>query len=160
MGRAVKRLFLFNIPFILISGVFIYLGFTASETALTDDGYSLKWFFFLMGGCFLLTSLATSGGILIWMLVKKRRMDDLVATGKQGTAVVLGLSDTGVTINDAPRVKLSLEIHLPGLPPYKATKTVAIPVIYIPQIQTGATINVLADPADPFNEKRIAILLK
>jgi hypothetical protein len=87
-------------------------------------------------------------------------MEELVATGKQGTAVVLALSDTGVRINDNPRVKLVLEIHLPDHQPYRAEKTVRLPLIYMSQVQTGSTINVVADPAQPNNEKRIGLLLK
>ena len=137
-----------------------YSGLTADEQALTDDGYNLKWFFYLMGAIFLAIPLAISFGIVLWMMVKRKRMAELIATGKQGTAVVLELSDTGVRVNDNPRVKLRLDIHLPDYQPYQAQKTVTLPLIYLPQVQTGSTINVLADPARPHDEKRIALLLK
>lgn len=137
-----------------------YGGLTADEKALTADGYNLKWFFFLMGTGFLVIPLATSLGILLWMIAKRKRIQELVATGKQGTAVVLELSDTGVTINDDPRVKLLLEIHIPNYQPYQARKTVTLPLIYLSQVQTGSTINILADPDQPYEEKRIALLLK
>ena len=137
-----------------------YSGWTADETALTDDGYNLKTFFFFMGAAFLVIPLATSLGILIWLLAKRKRIAELVATGKQGTAVILDLSDTGMTINDDPRVKLLLEIHIPNYQPYKARKTVTLPLIYMSQVQTGATIQILADPEQPDDEKRIALLLK
>src|SRR5687767_5983145 len=138
----------------------LYSGVAADEKALTDDGYNLKWFFFLMGAAFLVIPLATSFGILIWMMVKRKRIAELVASGKQGTAVVLELSDTGVTINDDPRVKMLLEIHIPNYQPYQAQKTVTLPLIYLPQVQTGSTIHILADPEQPHEEKRIALLLK
>jgi hypothetical protein len=160
MIKAIGKLLLFNIPFFLVSGFMFYSGFTADEKALTDDGYNLKWFFYLMGTGFLVIPLATSFGILLWLLVKRKRIEELVATGKQGTAVVLGLSDTGVTINDDPRVKLLLEIHIPNYQPYQAQKTVTLPLIYLPQVQTGSTIQILADPEQPHEEKRIALLLK
>ena len=160
MGKVIGKLLLFNIPFFLVSGLMFYGGVTADEKALTDDGYNLKWFFFLMGTGFPVIPLATSFGILIWMMAKRKRMAELVATGKQGTAVVLDLSDTGVTINDDPRVKLLLEIHIPNYQPYRAQKTLTLPLIYLPQVQTGATINILADPEQPNNEKRLALLLK
>jgi hypothetical protein len=160
MGKAIGRLLLFNVPFFLISGFMFYSGWTADEGALTDDGYNLKWFFFFMGTTFLVIPLATSLGILIWMLAKRKRIAELVATGKQGTAVVLELRDTGVTINDDPRVKLLLEIHIPNYQPYKARKTVTLPLIYMSQVQTGSTIQILADPEQPDDEKRIALLLK
>jgi hypothetical protein len=160
MSKAIGKLLLFNIPFFLVSGFMFYSGFAADETALTDDGYNLKWFFFLMGAGFLVIPLAVSFGILVWMVVKRRRMEELVATGKQGTAVILGISDTGTRINDNPRVKLLLEIHIPNYQPYHAQKTVTLPLIYLPQVQTGSTINILADPEQPADEKRIALLLK
>jgi hypothetical protein len=160
MGKAIVRLLLFNLPFFLLSGFFVYSGFATDERALTDDGYNLKWFFFLMGAGFFMIPLVTSSAILLWLLVKRYRMRELAATGKPGTAVVLALSDTGVTINNDPRVKLRLQIHIPNYPPYEAIKTVTIPRLYVPQVQTGSTINILADPDQPNNEKRIGLLLK
>jgi hypothetical protein len=160
MGKAIGRLLLFNVPFFLISGFMFYSGLTADENALTDDGYNLKWFFYFMGTAFLVIPLATSLGILMWLVAKRKRIAELVATGKQGTAVILELSDTGVTINDDPRVKLLLEIHIPNYQPYKARKTVTLPLIYMSQVQTGSTIQILADPEQPNDEKRIALLLK
>lgn len=160
MGKAIGKLLLFNVPFFLVGGFMFYGGVTADETALTDDGFNLRWFYFLMGAAFLVIPLAASFGILIWVMAKRKRIAELVATGKQGTAVVLELSDTGVTINDDPRVKLRLEIHIPNYQPYQAQKTVTLPLIYLPQVQTGSTINILADPERPEDEKRIALLLK
>jgi hypothetical protein len=160
MGKAIGRLLLFNVPFFLVSGFMFYSGLTADENALTDDGYNLKSFFFFMGTTFLVIPLATSFGIVIWLMAKRKRIAELVATGKQGTAVVLELSDTGVTINDDPRVKMLLEIHVPNYQPYRARKTVTIPLIYMSQVQTGSTVQVLADPDQPNNENRIALLLK
>ncbi|MDQ1522265.1 MAG: hypothetical protein QOE47_189 [Pyrinomonadaceae bacterium] len=160
MGKLIGRLLLFNVPFFLVSGFMFYSGVAADESALTDDGYNLKGFYYLMGAGFLAIPLAVSLGIVIWMTAKRKRIAELVATGKQGTAVVLDLRDTGVTINDDPRVKLLLEINIPNYPPYQARKTVTLPLIYMSQVQTGSTIQILADPEQPYEEKRIALLLK
>ena len=160
MSKAIVRLLLLNVPFLLISGFMFYNGSTTGENALTADGYNLKRFFFLMGTGFLVIPLAASFGILMWMMAKRKRIAELVATGKQGTAVVLDLRDTGVTINDDPRVKLLLEISIPNYQPYQARKTVTLPLIYLSQVQTGSTIQILADPEQPHDEKRIALLLK
>jgi hypothetical protein len=160
MIKAIGKVLLFNIPFLLVSGFMFYSGFTSADGALTDDGFNLKWFFYLMGTGFLVIPLGIGFAILIWTMIKRKRIDELVATGKQGTAVVLELSDTGTRINDNPRVKLVLEINIPNYQPYKAQKTVTIPIIYLSQVQTGSTINVLADPEQPNEEKRIALLLK
>jgi hypothetical protein len=160
MSKALGKLLLVNMPLLLVGGFMFYSGFTTGEKALTDDGYNLKWFYFLMGTAFLVIPLAISFGILFWMTVKRKRIAELVATGKQGTARVLALSDTGVSVNDDPRVKLLLEISIPNYQPYQAQKTVTLPLIYLPQVQTGSSINILADPEQPNNEKRIALLLK
>ncbi len=161
MIKAIGKPLLFNIPFFLVSGLLFYLGFTTDESALTDDGVmNRRLFLFLMGTVFLVLPLAGSFTILIWMMVKRKRINELVANGRQGTAVILELSDTGTTINDNPRIKLLLEIHLPNHQPYQAQKTVTLPLIYLPQVQTGSTIQILADPEQPNDEKRIALLLK
>jgi hypothetical protein len=160
MIKAAFRLFLFNIPFLLVSGFMFYQGYQAESTALTDDGFNLKIFYFLMGTGFLVIPLATSAVILIWLLVKRRRIEDILKTGKQGTARILKLEDTGVKINDDPRVRLLLEIHIPNYQPYQTSKTVTLPFIYLPQVQSGSTINIMADPEQPDNEKRIGLLLK
>lgn len=160
MIKAIRKLLLFNTPFLLVGGLLLYGGFTTDEQALTEDGYNLRWLFFLMGTGFLVIPLGITFSIVIWLLVKRKRMEELIATGKQGTAVVLELSDTGTTINDNPRVKLLLEMHIPNYPPYQAQKTITLPLIYLAQVQAGATINVLADPEQPHNEKRIGLLLK
>jgi hypothetical protein len=160
MGKAIGKLVLVMLPLFLVGGIMFYFAITADEHALTDDGYSRKSFFFLMGTSFLVIPVAIISCIVVWMMVKRKRAEELIATGKQGTAVVLSLSDTGVTVNDNPRVKLELEMNIPGYPPYKAKKTVTLPLIYLPQVQTGSTINILADPEQPNNEKRLALLLK
>jgi len=98
--------------------------------------------------------------ITIFSLRKAKRLNKIVTEGKQGKAVVLKLEDTGVTINDAPRVKLLLEIQIPNYPAYQAEKKVTIPIIYLSQVQVGSTIEVWADPDDPNNQNKIALGLK
>jgi hypothetical protein len=158
--KAIVKVLVFNIPFILVSAYMFYSGYTAADHETTGDGYNLKWFFYLMGTGFLVFPLGIGFAMLIGMMIKKKRMDELIAEGKQGTAVVLQLADTGTKINGNPRVTLVLEIHIPNYQPYKAQKTVTIPIVFLSQVQTGSTINVLADPDQPNEEKRIALLLK
>ncbi len=161
MFKAIIRLILFNLPFFLISGVFFYFGFIADEKRLTDDGgMSLKNFFYLMGGSFLGITLIINAFILRWMIKKRNQIKEMITYGKQGTAKILKLSDTGVTINENPRVKLELEISIPNYPNYFAQKTVVIPIINIPQVQPGSIVDILADPEDKYNEDRIGLILK
>jgi hypothetical protein len=150
----------FTIPFWAIGGYLLYQGFTSSPTALTDDGYNLKTFLFGMGGLFTAIPFVFIFISLIIALRKRNKIKEMITYGKQGTAKILKMSDTGVTINDNPRVKLELEISIPNYPTYLAQKTLVIPIINIPQVQPGLTVDILADPEDKYNEDRIGLILK
>ena len=160
MLKVLFRLFLFNLPGFLIGGVLLYLGFTTNPTALTSDGYNLKTFFLVMGAGVIALSLLLTIGMMVFAALKIRRIKEIVTHGKQGTAKILQLSDTGTRINDDPRVKMLLEISIPDYPTYQAEKTVTIPLINLPQVQPGSTVSVYADPTQPTNQKRIGLVLK
>jgi hypothetical protein len=83
-----------------------------------------------------------------------------MAKGTQGKATVLTLEDTGMRINDNPRVKMDLEIQMPYGMPYKITKTVTIPLIRLSQIQVGAVVPVMVDMSDPNNPDKVGLMLK
>lgn len=158
MSRALGKLLLLCSPFLVVSGILFYLGFTARPGSLTDDGYDLRTFFYVMGAWFLFVTLAVGAFLYIRMRRRERNLIELAKTGEYGTAIVLSLRDTGVTINDNPRVTLQLEIHLPNRQPMRATKTTTVPLIHIPQVQKGSTVNVIADPNQLHDEKKIELL--
>jgi len=164
MIKILGKLFLMQMPFLLIGGLIggylLYMGFTTKDDALTADGYSLKNFFFMTGAFIGVFPVILSICITIFSLRKAKRLNKIVTEGKQGKAVVLKLEDTGVTINDAPRVKLLLEIQIPNYPAYQAEKKVTIPIIYLSQVQVGSTVEFWADPEDPNNQNKIALGLK
>lgn len=99
------------------------------------------------------------GGIYYFSRQNRKKAEALMATGKQGTARVMSLQDTGMRINDNPRVAMVLEVNIPGYPPYQVQKTVTIPMIKISQVQVGANVNVMADPAQPGNPDKVGLLL-
>ena len=144
----------------MIGGVFLYLGFTTKDDALTDDGYSLKYFFFIMGAFFLALPVILFICISAFTLLKARRINKIVTEGKQGKALILKLEDTGTRINDNPRVKLLLEIQIPNYPTYRAEKKITVPLINLSQVQVGSTVEIWADPEDPNNQKKIVLGLK
>lgn len=72
----------------------------------------------------------------------------LRATGKPGTAVITSVAQTGTFINENPQVQLGLTVTVDGNT-YPAQTAAVIPMIQIPQVQPGATVAVLVDPADP-----------
>ena len=73
----------------------------------------------------------------------------LLATGRQGTATVTALRDTGVTIDDNPQVELDLDVAVEGMPVYPVTHRQVISRLAIAGFQPGATLPVRVDPQHP-----------
>ena len=78
---------------------------------------------------------------------KKAKAEDLMANGSKAVGTLTGVADTGMTINDNPRVKLTFRIDpLDGSPPFEAQKTATVSRVQIPQ--PGARYPVWYDPSD------------
>jgi len=90
----------------------------------------------------------------------RKRAEELAAVGTQGQATILAVQDTGMRINDNPRVNVTLEIRLPNMPPYQIQKTITVSLFQVAQIQVGATIPVLVDMAAPSNPDKVGLLLR
>src|SRR6185437_11632975 len=73
----------------------------------------------------------------------------ILSEGVQARAIVLGVADTGMTINDNPRVKLTLQVQPEGQPPFQAEKKVTVSRVSIPS--PGDSYIVRYDPTDPSN---------
>lgn len=102
-------------------------------------------------------------GFGIYFLFGRRRRqkaEALMATGQQGEATVLTLEDTGMLINNNPRVRIGLEVRVPGYQPYRLVKTMTLPMIRMSQVQVGSVVNVIADPREPQNPDKVGLLLK
>jgi hypothetical protein len=84
---------------------------------------------------------------------KKKILED----GIQSRAVVIDVADTGMTVNNNPRVKLTLQVQPEGDAPFEATKKVTVSRVAIPSI--GDSYWVRYDPADPseveFDEAKV-----
>ena len=106
-----------------------------------------------------ITFVLVFGGIYYFSRQNRKKVEDLMATGKPGTARVLSLEDTGMRINENPRVRMLLEVTIPGYPAYQVQKTITLPMIKIAQVQVGSTVNVMADPAQPQNPDKLGLLL-
>ena len=159
MIKAIGIIILFNIPFLLGGTGLIYWGYITEAKSLTDNE-SPKLIFYLFGGLLIGIPFLISVVSLRGAMKKSRQIKEMMTYGKRGTAKIVKLTDTNVTVNDNPRVKLELEISIPNYPTYFAKKTVVIPIINIPQIQPGLTVEVLADPDDRHNEDRIGLIMK
>jgi hypothetical protein len=116
-----------------------------------------------VGGSLVITVAAIA---IPFILIRKMSQDNLkraqalAAVGTPGQATILSVQDTGMRINDNPRVAIVLEIHLPNYPIYQIQKTVTVSIIQLPQVQVGAVVSVLVDMSAPNNPDKVGILLR
>lgn len=129
---------------------------------------------FLAGGSILFTILMVCGslvctGVIVaasigipiyFMRNNQKRAEALMQNGTQGEATILSLQDTGMLINNQPRVTMMLEVRVAMRPPYQVTKTMTVPLIRLSQVQTGSVVPVMVDLSDPTNPDKIGLLLK
>jgi len=109
------------------------------------------------------TLVIIAGSFLIVFLFyrsRRKKAENLMASGVQGVAAVLALEDTGMRVNDNPRVKVTMQISLPNNAPYEVTKTLVVPMIRMSQVQVGSTVQVVVDPSQPTNPDKIGLLLQ
>ena len=68
--------------------------------------------------------------------------------GTQAEALVLAISDTGMTLNNDPIVAFRLEIRPPSGAPYEVDTRGRVSRLHVPQVQPGAVLPVVIDPQD------------
>jgi hypothetical protein len=71
----------------------------------------------------------------------------ILENGAQAQAVVIDVQDTGMTVNDNPRVKLTLQVQPENGVSFQVTKKTTVSRVSIPSV--GDTYFVRYDPADP-----------
>lgn len=65
---------------------------------------------------------------------KKKQAAELFETGAKGAGTVISVQDTGMTVNDNPRVKMAFRVEpLDGSPPFDAEKTTTVSRVEIPR---------------------------
>jgi len=69
--------------------------------------------------------------------------------GEPAEAVVLDISDTGITINDNPKVRLKLNVYPRDKEPFEATVSQVVSRVTIPRV--GDRVFVKFDPNNPSN---------
>lgn len=77
----------------------------------------------------------------------------ILQVGTPGTAVILSLSEAGMTVKTGgtlPKTLLNIELQvtIPGTEPYKATIQKLVSMMEISQIKIGAAVHIKADPND------------
>jgi hypothetical protein len=69
--------------------------------------------------------------------------------GEPAEAVVLDISDTGITINDNPKVRMKLKVYPKEREPFEAIIKQVVSRVTIPRI--GDRVHVKFDPDNPTN---------
>jgi hypothetical protein len=65
---------------------------------------------------------------------KRKMAEQLMATGSRGAGTVVQVQDTGMTVNDDPRVKMTFRVEpLDGGPAFDANKTTTVSRLSIPR---------------------------
>jgi hypothetical protein len=104
--------------------------------------------FYLTGGI-----LGVVGFGLIWFGMRSGAKADeaerIAATGIAGQATIVGLTQTGVSLNDNPQVGIDLMVTIPGRQPYAAHRKEFVPLILLGRLANGGMLPVKVDPADP-----------
>jgi hypothetical protein len=97
--------------------------------------------------------LAVVGVGLLWFGLRAgARAEDnarIEASGLPGQATIVGLTQTGMFLNDNPQVRLDLSVLLPGRPAYAASVKQFVPLILLGRLTGGATLPVKVDPSNP-----------
>jgi hypothetical protein len=131
--------------FFLIGGLFLAGGIGA-VVALLDGSASAS------GSSLGLEIMLGVWGLLVlgWVAAvlggrrKKRLTAALRDHGKTASAQLEQVEDTGITVNNNPRVRLTLRVRPEGQPEFEAHKTITVPRVAIPRI--GQTFPVWYDP--------------
>jgi hypothetical protein len=102
----------------------------------------------LMGGIFVVVGGALA---IIGFMVNRgaSSTDQVLAAGVSGTATITGVTQTGMYLNEQPRIKMAMLVQLPGQAPYAAEHTEFVPLILLSRVQPGATLPVKVNPAQP-----------
>jgi len=121
----------------------------------------------VMGACFLIAGVAffvmlpvvrimggawIGVGILLIAIGQKAAANAahrqrLLETGKPGHATILGVTDTGITVNNSPRVRIRARLEAEGQAPVEVTKAMLVSRVAIPS--AGEVYEVRFDPKDP-----------
>jgi hypothetical protein len=120
--------------------------------AVADDGAPLRSVLLLGAGFWLVTNFAVL--FVLGRINEKRRR--LFEQGLDGRALILGVEETGTTINDMPVLKIRLRVNDGYHGEYETVHKEAIPLTVIPRLVQGGEILVKVDRE---RQERLLLLL-
>jgi hypothetical protein len=83
------------------------------------------------------------------MMAQQTAAANIAATGVDASATIVAVQDTGAQVNMQPMCSIDLTVMPDGLPPYPVTVRQVVPMVQLPALQPGKTLNVKVDPNNP-----------
>lgn len=105
-------------------------------------------FTLLCVGGITLVSLGVAGYFVYRVFKNMSGNNTVLKSGVSAPAVILGVEDTGVTMNYSPQVRLTLQVTPAGRPPFQAVTTTFVGRVQIGMVVPGASVTVRYDPND------------
>jgi hypothetical protein len=93
--------------------------------------------------------LGVIGLILLAVGYRAQQKDMLHVTGLDAEAKIVGVTQTGLWMNNNPYVKLDLVITVPGHPPYEVKHGEIVPQVLLGMLTSGAPLHLKVDPNKP-----------
>ena len=135
-------------PMLLVGVGMIVYGMMVSPEALTDDGYPLNSFLYVMGVFFIVFPLLGAFGVYYYYKRINDRETFLMNEGIKGEAEILSREQTGTYINEQPQVKFKLLITTP-MENYELEHKEIVNLLDMGSIQVGRKIPVMVNPDNP-----------
>ena len=131
-----------------LGGIFAVVGaiFLVATTQTRD--IELIATFGLLGAIFVVTGLAILAADR-WLAGRRRRAERLRTAGMRGQATVLEVTDSNITVNNNPMIKVKMRVAIPSQPPYEVSKRMVVSRLAVGQYMPGSVLPVLVDPAYP-----------
>lgn len=140
-GTSVSGTFMFFMAAIQLGLGVLFVVLALSEPGLLGDMIFGALIFFVVG-----IILAVIG---LRLRRSGQEAGRIAREGIAGQAVVTSATQTGMYLNNNPRVKMDLLVELPGRAPYQASRSEFIPLIMLGRLMSGAPLPVTVDRNDP-----------
>lgn len=141
--------------FPLIGIGFIIAFFFTDPAAKTDDGYSLRYFFLVMGLWFIGLPLLIRS---VFTVISKRRQSKkeyFLSRGRRATATIVSFNETGTRLNNVPQIKFELKVKNIFGKEFITQDRKFLSVTEIPKLKAGLEVPALTHPE---KENKVLIL--
>jgi hypothetical protein len=141
-------------PFTLIGIGLIIASQIIDPELIGSEGLAKNSELLITGVTLLLTPIIIGGCIFLWLRHGWRQATILTEDGISGVAKILDYEETGQTLNDAPKIRFSLEITSLNLEKYNLQFDEYVSLLYLGKLWIGKELSIKIDPK---NHKNILI---